>query len=384
MATVKNTHIPEDEVMDILTRLPGKSLMRFKSVCKPWCGLFRNSDFISKHHLKQTHLSNSNFSVLVKHGAQKEDCFSFLYSSSVRDGGEEVLTLKESVYMPFTKDFQHNPVVLGPCNGLLCVYDHCEKIGLWNPAIREFKPLPLSPIERPSGTELTSFGNLGFGFDRKANDYKILRFVTNYFDEGMSSVDQVEIYSLKTDSWREISSVDVIPGGIPWFNQYNNGVYYWWADGDDGGLILSFDFADEVFDKVPLPDFGVSWVDYLPQLAIYNGLLAVIVYTREGPERLVDKWVMIERGVKESWVKQASIGPVPGVERPLGFLKNGGLFLEDLEGQLVLYDPSSQQLKNLQPRGGKDSLQVVNYVESLVPINGRHEDEDEPFVRIRF
>ncbi|KAF5730188.1 F-box and associated interaction domains-containing protein putative isoform 1 [Tripterygium wilfordii] len=376
MATVKNTDIPEDEVIDILTRLPVKSLMRFKSVCKPWGDLLRNPDFIRQHHLKQTHLScSSNFRVLMKHGAQPADCFFSLSLSSARDAGEEVLTLEERVY---------DPVVLGPCNGLLCVYGYREKIVLWNPAIREFKTLPLSPIKRRSGTG--SFGSLGFGFDCEANDYKILRFVTDYFADdgaGVPSCDQIEIYSQKNDSWREIPSLDVCPGGVPWFSQYHNGVYYWWADGINGGLILSFDFADEVFDKVPLPGVGVSWGDCLPQLAIFNGLLALIRYIRGGPETLVHIWVMSERGVKGSWVKQASIGLIPGVVRPLKFSRNGGFFLEDLEGQLSLYDPSSQQLKNLQLSGGEGLLQVINYVESLVPINDRREDEDEPSAHIR-
>ncbi|KAK9990054.1 hypothetical protein SO802_025039 [Lithocarpus litseifolius] len=43
--------IPEDMVEeDILSRLPVKSLIRFKCVKWSWSTLFRNPSFIAKHH----------------------------------------------------------------------------------------------------------------------------------------------------------------------------------------------------------------------------------------------------------------------------------------------------------------------------------------------
>ncbi|KAI3834061.1 hypothetical protein MKW92_038450, partial [Papaver armeniacum] len=41
--------LPEDVFFEIFVCLPVKSLLRFKSVCKSWCGLIESSDFIYRH-----------------------------------------------------------------------------------------------------------------------------------------------------------------------------------------------------------------------------------------------------------------------------------------------------------------------------------------------
>jgi hypothetical protein len=41
--------LPKDLSMEILSRLPVKSLMRFKCISKSWCALITNPNFITKH-----------------------------------------------------------------------------------------------------------------------------------------------------------------------------------------------------------------------------------------------------------------------------------------------------------------------------------------------
>ena len=70
-----------------------------------------------------------------------------------------------------------------------------------------------------------------------------------------------------------------------------------------------------------------------------------------------------------------SHGPVSGVER------QGGLFMESSSGELLLYNRLTRQLKNLgvfscARRPSIQRMQVIIYKESLVSLNGRHEDED--------
>ncbi|XP_038696242.1 uncharacterized protein LOC119993262 [Tripterygium wilfordii] len=136
----------------------------------------------------------------------------------------------------------------------------------------------------------------------------------------------------------------------------------------EGGVILSFDFAHQVFEKLLLPDiFDNPYLGY--EIAIINGLPAVISYYLYDYETLFDIWIMTERGVIESWIRLVSFGPLPNPIRPLGFWNNSGLLLEDFEGRLMLYDHSTQQLKNLhlQLEGDLGTLEVVNYEENLVP-----------------
>ena len=53
-----------------------------------------------------------------------------------------------------------------------------------------------------------------------------------------------------------------------------------------------------------------------------------------------------------------------GIEKPLGFWKNESLFLINNDGQLLLYDSSTQEMTNLQVDGLP--LQMITYVESLI------------------
>lgn len=46
---METLNLPEDLVIEILSRLPLKSLMRFKFVCKRLCALTRNPNFIATH-----------------------------------------------------------------------------------------------------------------------------------------------------------------------------------------------------------------------------------------------------------------------------------------------------------------------------------------------
>ncbi|KAK8556461.1 hypothetical protein V6N12_002863 [Hibiscus sabdariffa] len=128
--------------------------------------------------------------------------------------------------------------------------------------------------------------------------------------------------------------------GSPLFNSYVNGVYYWWATGSSGDLILSFDMVSEKFSTLPLPQ---TLVGFYSHLLDFNALLGAIFYLGKVTETSFDLWVM-----NESWTKQFSIKSVPGVEKLLGFWKNGELFIESSDHELVLFDPSTRELKNLE------------------------------------
>ncbi|XP_017983735.1 PREDICTED: F-box protein At3g07870 [Theobroma cacao] len=365
--------IPDMVTMDILSKLPVKSLARFRCVCKPWSSSFRTSDFITKHH--QNNLTNNNLNLLLKrcHGNTRNDIH---YFSALSTEKGENFSVTENIHLPFFENCWYAPVVSGPCNGLLCLHD-AGKAALWNPSTREFKILPRSSVNRPPSVDSTSFGCLGFGFDSITDDYKVVRFVTNYFDEneeegGLADwIHQVELYSLKSDSWKEISVPEAHPYASPLFNNYVNGSYYWQATGNSDYLILSFDMANENFSTLPLPTFGGSLAQYYLQLLDFNGSLGAIVYPREGTEKSIDLWVM-----NGSWTRQFSIESVSGVERPLGFWKNGELFLESSNHELVLFDPATRELKNLGIHAYQNTMQLIAYVESLVPINGRSEQEE--------
>ncbi|XP_038699635.1 F-box/kelch-repeat protein At3g06240-like [Tripterygium wilfordii] len=163
------------------------------------------------------------------------------------------------------------------------------------PRTRELKHPPLSPMERLPGADSDYYDDCGFGFDRNTNDYKVLKFVTNHFPDEEEFVERIELYSLNSDSWREIPSVYGCLTHNDSFDTHNNGIYYWWVDDLDSHAIMSFDFAIETFEKFSLLDY-------------------------ERGNREIYCLVMMEHGVMESWVKQVNIGPILSVKMPLGWI----------------------------------------------------------------
>ena len=95
-----------------------------------------------------------------------------------------------------------------------------------------------------------------------------------------------------------------------------------------------------------------------------NELVSLVTFIREQLENCFHIWSLLEFGDRESWSKLFTIGPLMGIEKPLGFWKNESLFLINNDRQLLLYDSSTQEMTNLQVDGLP--LQMITYVESLI------------------
>ncbi|OMO83245.1 hypothetical protein COLO4_22623 [Corchorus olitorius] len=372
----RRIELPEPVLMDILSRLPVKSLKRFRCVCKSWSSSFQTSYFITKHH--QNNLANNNLNLFIKF-------LHNIYGSYFLDLSTEKVEnflAEENIHFPSLSNSRYFPIVSCSCK-TLCLYN-AVNVALWNPSTREFKTIPPSTIKRPAGVHSIEFQCLGFGFDSVTDDYKVVRFVSNYFEDMDAEtfskpVHQVELYSLKSDSWTEIPSIPhVLPCGIPWSrHHYVNGFYYWQADkGKFECFILSFDMANEKFSTSPLPNVGRSLAQYPMQLLDFSGWLGAMYYPWEGTEKSFDLWVMMNG----SWSRKLTIESIPQVDRPLGFWKNGKLFLLSLTSELVLFDPANRELKKLGNHANQNLLFLIKYFESLVPIGGSSE-QDEQIIR---
>jgi hypothetical protein len=77
---------------------------------------------------------------------------------------------------------------------------------------------------------------------------------------------------------------------------------------------------------------------------------------------------------RHTWTSLFTIGPFIQINNsvgfpfpfPLGFWKNDAMFI--VNGQLVLYDPSTKQMTNLQIHVDRESMQLVTYMETLVSV----------------
>ncbi|KAJ7974701.1 F-box protein family [Quillaja saponaria] len=157
-------------------------------------------------------------------------------------------------------------------------------------------------------------------------------------------------------------------------NEENQAACHWGGDDDVGDLILAFDMSDEMFRKIRGPALGISSDETRWSVASFKESLSVITYPRKGIDKYFDLWVMEDYGNEESWTKQIRIGPILGMQRPLGFWRNHQWILETTNGRMILYDPDVDEIKNLVVHREGYSFQAAIYMESLVSLKGENEE----------
>lgn len=303
---------------------------------------------------------------------------------------------------------------MGNCNGLFCFYykEYCPLI-LCNPATRDFRKIPNDVWWHISNVAF------GFGFHNSANGYELIRIVTwECFNPAGKFFVQVDIYEMGSDNWRRIE--DTMPSfsgeefddAVEFYeieivdyeicgssaSAFLNGVFYWVASVSVSSevIVVSFDMGDEVFKIIRPPHCldGVQVRGEFPsnQFRQLKDKLCMIDYHNK---RCLDVWVLDEN--ERSWTNQFKIGSFPRIEnivshgqfwriKLVGFAKNGDmiffewpkkssdliLMLDLMEtgyGKLLLYDPKSQETKNLLAFDQvRHPHQICLYTETLVPI----------------
>ncbi|XP_039155268.1 F-box protein CPR1-like [Eucalyptus grandis] len=150
--------IPEDVVVDILLRLPAKSLVRFKWVCKQWRSLISDRAF-AKWHLQRLKAGDLIPSQRIIIGGGIGPLKTVDYEA-LDGGGEGRVVVPHGI-----KPLQESRIV-GSCDGLLCLIGPSNFV-IYNPTTREYIGLPGSDFVDQatlfSGARNNSF--YGFGYD---------------------------------------------------------------------------------------------------------------------------------------------------------------------------------------------------------------------------
>ncbi|KAK8503642.1 hypothetical protein V6N11_030730 [Hibiscus sabdariffa] len=373
-------YMPVEVILKILKRLPVKSLVRCRSVCKTWNSLICDPSFISTH--LQASLSNNTPFLLLGCKKLSRHNFSLHYDN---DGFEE---FKQLQFPPF--GYMTDSPLVGSCNGLICVqlvpYDGHRYV-LWNPSIQNYISLPRVRVSE------IAYINVGFGFDSTTNDYKLLLVGFDMDDKWI----QPYLFSLNGNSWKRVTAVypdyDFGPetslpfgsGAVHWLGQQER------RDGEFGHAVLGFDLSAEKFFEINMPEslIGLGLID-LSIMKYGESSIAVSTDPRDAEHEL---WIMKKYGVVESWTKVLTLHTVPRYARfprLKGFRKNGEVLLEVDDGKIISLDLNSQQrgaslYLNCEQMGfhrvkfGADLLSVHSFVESLVLLDKAvdvHSDSD--------
>ena len=344
-------YLPYEVLLEILHRLPVKSLIQFRCVSKSYNSLITSPAFI-KSGFTRSHSDSNKLIVRYLDVKYHVERYKLIYEDNDNNDSSSSEQIQDLEF-PLRSSQDYFQLV-GSVNGLFCLREENRFI-LWNPCIRKFITLP-----NPSVTYCIPC-YLAIGFDLRTDDYKVVRIAYqsgNIRYEG-AKPPLVEVYSVSEGSWRVSSGSHSYPPRITisnWHPQaaYLNGAVYFAANdwGDAQSLIvLSFDLGDEVFRLISLPN-GKFGLDSDIGTSVFNGLLSLICYGYQHLSTIksCSVWVMKEYGVVDSWTKQFTIKLNMLRWEVLGFLKNDHVLVQKIQlhgSMLFSYDPESQQVKNL-------------------------------------
>ncbi|CAI9265492.1 unnamed protein product [Lactuca saligna] len=345
-----SSYLCEELILEIFTRLPSKSLLRFRSLSKSLYSIICSPDFIRMHTFK------SPQKLLIKHRNhyKNEDIKNFytLHSedqlASCTSGGYLSIT-------PTNIPYNRYSYIVGSCNGILCLCDYLKEnhVTLWNPSIRRNLNLADCPL---------SGFRIGFGFDPITDDYKIVS-IPRYGGHSRRNAQSSFVYAMKRGAnWRKIafptssSSYRVLPSAC-----FVNGALHWVVVERESNnvrrfYILTFDLSTDAFGMISLPE--PSWGTI--RVTTIQGSLAVI--STKG-----DKcWIWIRRDASWSVVYKLKKTKVGNVMEVLQLNNNFDLLLRTYSAKLHVYNPKTgagSRLVDFKPASYIDD--IVLFVESL-------------------
>ncbi|XP_073143874.1 F-box/kelch-repeat protein At3g23880-like [Henckelia pumila] len=375
-----NHGLPEDVLIEIMVRLPVKSIQRFKCVSKSWRDLLKSSIFIKRHQKRDVRKQHV---LLVKRFLRQQDERKNVFSFHDPDFPQVLVSPDLSVPIPDIvpqSNIQRTlfATVHGPCNGLVCVtFD--ETVFLCNPALREFRSLPPWNIVYPDQRYIITNLDNGFGLDPNTGAYKVVRIWLIHHSRGgyrdrskypLNQTLRFDLYNSTSNSWKQIDpelpNVDLV-WWFPCFQLFFNNSIHWCAstlENQSGCNILCFDTSTDAFRLMDYPDQGLQDVaGHLRGLMVLNESLAIFFYRSKEP---VNIWVMKEYGVKESWTKQFVIGPHDSILNPLLCLGDEWLLYESENGKLAAWALHQNHFKEFQFYEYQNSLRALVYEECLI------------------
>nr|XP_043633336.1 putative F-box protein At2g02030 [Erigeron canadensis] len=284
--------LPEDTLYyNIFSRIPIKSLVRFRCVCKHW------REYIDEY-IKDPHLAKIHHAIEepkpIHIGSIKSyfpfqqpiSILSFLRVTEDTVDGIQVEEDLSSIFQIKRSSIHHpNHKIHGYCNGLITLKrqphqfrDIGTTFEVINPLTKECHELP--QLKRPNHERIIG---QGLGFDDSTNTFKMVCL----FDDNGSVV-----HVLGTDSWREIPQVP-----LHWIDGeavYANGRLYWQTRYANYGFqLVWFDMKKEEFGVIDLPKQTEGWYHlYYPELVNLNGELRFVAHYIRHNDREVVVWIL--------------------------------------------------------------------------------------------
>ncbi|XP_058202750.1 F-box/kelch-repeat protein At3g23880-like [Rhododendron vialii] len=363
-----NIIIPEDIVVEILSRLPLESLPRFTCVSKRWRCLISTISATKKGSPKvllASYWAAHSFSPHSINQHQQEAC-------------------GKSVYVPWA-GFRYPTRYLGSCNGLLLMgFD--KDLFLWNPLTRFFKKMmAFGPLWGREDYRVCS----GLCYDSTGDDYKAilsLGYLSPYCNDG----EFVVVVSFRNKSWSIIDfpfMISTMESG-----PIVNAKLHWFASKNDSGSqplsphqIIYFDAHVDKFGEVAMPEPKRRDGDIIVGLGVLDECLCMSRW--DYPRSNVEVLVMKHYGVKKSWTILFAVSDCLRFNLedrlvPLGYTKYGEVLAMvrsrwTLDWHISAFNPTDSSHRIISTPKELNFEYPIAYDENLITPTGYDWEEEE-------
>ncbi|KAH6828458.1 hypothetical protein C2S53_016943 [Perilla frutescens var. hirtella] len=352
-------YLTPELMIDIFSRLPIRSIIRCKCVCKSWLELLETCEFVNSH-LSKSATGLAIFQSFIFGGPSPSKPYKFLEF------------VENSMPVVFNMSFPHeHQQIHSSVNGLLFLFDpniRPRDYFICNPITRDYIKLP-RPREYPlkCNVQLDTFG---FGVSKKSGQYKVV---------GLSYTNETkcEVYTLGTGLWRSIEPNIPLRYDCDYSHAatFLNGNLHWRGRAlrDDSVWISCFDLETERFTIFSVPPIHGLY----PALSALEGCLVFCDNSYEDDERKeIVIWFMNKYGDDKSWTKKFIITKswyhFIGDLCPIKVFEDGDILIaEDCRSRVLCYSSKTQTIEatDLAEFCGFDHISVVSYTPSFVPLN---------------
>ncbi|XP_075074375.1 putative F-box protein At3g16210 [Nicotiana tabacum] len=273
--------LPHDILFFILIRLHVKSLLRFRSVSKPWKVIISDEKFKKTHHDQSKASSPQNLLVQLNDGE-----FEF------RDLENSQIAMRIQKFP--LKRFQHAPALCS-CDGMVLLKSHLayKAYALWNPYTNEYGIFECPYVEAYSCKTPHA---CGFSYDSNVDDYKVILIYKLFYT----------VCSVNRNHWmKKTSDHPKVQALNDWSYECSKGIsvdgYVFWSLEwkinhfvGRNSTIIYFDLKLDELKEVPRPDFiGENHLYRLPSLkgriGLYGGSMNI---------ETLNVWIMEQDGWK--------------------------------------------------------------------------------------
>ncbi|CAJ2659240.1 F-box/kelch-repeat protein [Trifolium pratense] len=354
------TYLPNELIIQILLRLPVKSLIRFKCVCKSWFSIISSDSHFANSQFQLTASTHTRRALFIETGTPHETGSIDLELSL--DDDIVYASLNPPNFLPSKPNSCIE--IKGSCRGFILLY-YYSSLYLWNPSTGVHKSIPFS-----SNLDAREEVGYGFGYDHSADDYLVVSISS---DRNSS---YLEFFSLRANNWKQIdegthSHYWNATGDCRQAGSLFNGTIHWFAHCLDlqKKVIVGFDLMEKKILNMHLPDQFDLEIDYHSRLWVFREFLSLWATCYDN--HTLEIWVMKEYRVHSSWTK-THVLPTDAIPPssffPISYTKSGDIVATDGLTGFAKYNDEGELLGHhfycYDPYG----FDVAMYTESLLSL----------------